>query len=83
MPNRRDNLYKPVDGLHRTARRFIERALDSTPGLSSERVGQLLTAAAVSVAIMLVALRNEAGPSPAGAGQGPSFDSMALKTGNC
>lgn len=56
MPNRRDNLYEPVDGLHRTAERFIKRALDSTPDLSSERVGQLLTAAAVAVAIMPVAL---------------------------
>ena len=56
MPNRRDNLHEPVDGLHLTAGRLIERALDSTPGLSSERVGQLLTAAAVAAAIMLVAL---------------------------
>lgn len=57
MPNRRDNLYEPVDDLHRTAGRFTERALDRAPGLSSERVGQLLTAAAVAVAIMPVALR--------------------------
>lgn len=56
MPNRRDNLYEPVDDLHRTAGRLTERTLDSTPGLSSERLGQLLTAAAVAVAIMPVAL---------------------------
>jgi hypothetical protein len=31
IPNRRDNLYEPVDGLHHTAGRFIERALDSVP----------------------------------------------------
>jgi hypothetical protein len=56
MPNRRDNLYEPVDGLHRTAGRLTERALDNAPCLSSERVGQLLTTVAVAVAIMPAAL---------------------------
>lgn len=56
MPNRRDNPHDPVDGLYRTAGRFTERALDRAPGLSPERVGQLLIAAAVTVAIMLTAL---------------------------
>lgn len=56
MSNSRDNLYDPVDGLHRTAGRFTERALNRALGLSPERVTQLLMAAAVTVAIMLIAL---------------------------
>lgn len=82
MPNRRNNLYEPVDGLHRTAGRFTERALDSTPGLRPVTDGLRCRRSDHAGCTGMTKPRNEAGPRPAGAGQGPAFDSRALKTGN-
>ncbi|WP_434456307.1 SDR family oxidoreductase [Stutzerimonas urumqiensis] len=41
-PGRPDNLYAPVEGLHRTDGRFTQQAQDKALGLGSEQVGLLL-----------------------------------------
>lgn len=52
-PGRPDNLFDPVDGLHRTAGRFGDQALDKALCLSSETVGKLIAAGIAGVALVV------------------------------
>lgn len=49
---RPDNLFEPVEGLHRTNGRFSDQARDHALGLSSKNVRQLVAAGAASVALL-------------------------------
>ncbi|SDL57632.1 SDR family oxidoreductase [Pseudomonas indica] len=52
-PGRPDNLFGPVDGLHRTAGRFGDQALDKALCLSSETVGKLIAVGIAGVALVV------------------------------
>lgn len=49
---RPDNLFEPVEGVHRTSGRFSDQARDHAPGLSSKSVGELAMAGAATVALL-------------------------------
>lgn len=51
-----DNLFQPVDGLHRIEGRFGNQAKDKALGLSSETVGKLAAAGLAVVTVIAVAL---------------------------
>lgn len=55
-PERADNLFAPVEGLHRTAGRFADQARDKALGLASGTVGLLFVAAVALVALLVIAL---------------------------
>lgn len=55
-PAHADNLFEPVEGLHRTTGRFADQARGKALGLASETVGLLLTAAVALVALLVIAL---------------------------
>lgn len=55
-PERADNLFAPVEGLHRTAGRFADQARDEALGLASGTVGLLLAVAVALVALLVIAL---------------------------
>jgi len=55
-PAQRDNLFEPVEGLHRTEGRFADQAQDHAPALSSETVGKLAVAGLAAVTVGAVAL---------------------------
>jgi len=50
-----DNLFQPVEGLHRLEGRFSDQAKDKALGLSSESVGKLATGALALVMVICVA----------------------------
>ena len=50
-----DNLFHPVEGLHRLEGRFGAQAKDKALGLSSESVGKLATGALALVMVICVA----------------------------
>ena len=56
MSDRPDNLYQPVEGLHRSAGRFTAQARDKAFGLSSETAGLLLALSVAIVAILTILL---------------------------
>ena len=53
-PTRADNLFQPVEGLHRTAGRFADRARDQALGLGS-RTARAMLAAVMAVPVLIVA----------------------------
>lgn len=55
-PEQPDNLYEPVDGLHRVEGRFDDQIKDNAIALSSETVGKLAVAGLAAVTVGAVAL---------------------------
>ncbi|WP_349568481.1 SDR family oxidoreductase [Azotobacter salinestris] len=55
-PSRADNLFQPVEGLHRTAGRFADRARDEALAVSAAQVRAMLAAAVAAVALIVIAL---------------------------
>lgn len=55
-PEQPDNLYEPVDGLHRVDGRFDDQIKDNAIALSSETVGKLAVAGLAAVTVGAVAL---------------------------
>ena len=55
-PDQRDNLYEPVNGLHRTNGRFADQVKHDAVALSSETVGKLAVAGLAAVTVGAVAL---------------------------
>lgn len=55
-PEQPDNLYDPVDGLHRVEGRFDDQIKDNAIALSSETVGKLAVAGLAAVTVGAVAL---------------------------
>jgi hypothetical protein len=55
-PTQADNLFEPVEGLHRTDGRFHEQIKDDAVALSSETVGKLAVAGLAAVTVGAVAL---------------------------
>ena len=50
--DRPDNLFEPVEGLHRTSGRFSDQARDRALGLSATSARQLVAAGAASIALL-------------------------------
>lgn len=50
--DRPDNLFRPVEGLHRTSGRFSDQARDRALALSSKNARQLVAAGAASIALL-------------------------------
>ena len=50
--DRPDNLFGPVEGLHRTSGRFSDQARDRALALSSKNARQLVAAGAASIALL-------------------------------
>ncbi|MGV6475574.1 SDR family oxidoreductase [Azotobacter vinelandii] len=53
-PAHADNLFQPVEGLHRIAGRFADRARDEALGLSSETARKMVVAAMVMLALVVI-----------------------------